>query len=184
MKLDSHNIQAIAERLQAGGLIYMPTDTIPGFVVSALQPNAVERIYELKQRDADKPPTIIIGSTTQLQDLAADTHAALERAHETHWPGPVSILHPVSDNEYLHRGKESLAIRYTADPLLQELLAITGPLATSSANLQGEEPIHSHITAQERFGDKVDLYIESDHSNNPPSRILRVHDDGTEEQLR
>ncbi len=47
--------------LQRGGIIAVPTDTIYGFAVSALNSEAIEKLYQLKGRDKMKPIAICVG---------------------------------------------------------------------------------------------------------------------------
>ena len=74
---------------------------------------------------------------------------------------------------YLKQTRDNLAVRIPDDPSLSRLLAQTGPLMTTSANVPGR-PISSTITeAKAYFGDKVDFYVDGGTiTNNQPSTII------------
>jgi L-threonylcarbamoyladenylate synthase len=163
--------------LQNGSIGVIPTDTVYGVVARAEDSASVKRLYDLKKRDS-KPGTLIAASTKQLEDLGLK-HRYL-KAVEQFWPGAVSVIIPVSDPNlsYLHQGKLSLAVRIPDDPNLRDLLKITGPLLTSSANDPGQPTAVSLEQAKAYFGEKVDFYDgDVDLSGRQPSTIIRILDD-------
>lgn len=173
-------MSAIDQINQPGSVGVIPTDTVYGVVARATDPAAVQRLYDLKQRE-DKPGTLIAASIEQAEELGLK-HRYL-KAVEQFWPGPVSIIIPSSDSKlaYIHRGKMSIAVRITADKQLQEILKQTGPLLTSSANNPGEPTANTVEEAKAIFGDKVDFYEDGgDLSKREPSTIIRVIDDAVE----
>jgi L-threonylcarbamoyladenylate synthase len=172
-----HNEQLIS-LLARGEVCVIPTDTVYGVVGKLSSPAAVAKIYAVKQRDPGKPVgTILAASIAQVAALT--TKSALKLAAEF-WPGPTSVIVPAdSTYEYAHKGENSLAIRIPASETLRALLIQTGPLASSSANLQAQEPATTVAEAKEYFGDNIPLYIDGgDLSNRAPSRIVRIENDG------
>lgn len=59
---DVESIDKCVQILRNGGVIALPTDTIYGFAASALNSEAIERLYELKGRQSTKPIAICVGS--------------------------------------------------------------------------------------------------------------------------
>lgn len=170
-----HNEHLIA-LLARGEVCIIPTDTVYGVVGKLSSPEAVAKIYELKRRDLNKPVgTILAASIAQVAVLT--TKDALKLAAEF-WPGPTSVIIPADDRFiYAHKGENSLAVRIPADDSLRALLVQTGPLATSSANLQGQQPAATVQAARTYFGDTVPLYVNGDDlSDRQPSRIVRIDD--------
>jgi len=169
------------DHLQKPGTIgIIPTDTVYGVVARAVDTAAVKRLYELKKRD-QKPGTIIAASIEQLESLGLK-HRYL-KAVEQFWPGAVSVIIPVSDPRltYLHQGKQSLAVRLPELPQLRALLATTGPLLTSSANLPGKPTAVNIEQARGYFGDQVDFYEDGgDLSDRQASTLIRIVDDAIE----
>ena len=178
-----HNEELIS-LLNHGAVCVVPTDTVYGVVGRLSSTAAVEMIYQLKKRDLTKPVgTILAASIAQVATLT--TPAALEIAAQF-WPGPVSVIVPAGEKYgYAHKGEMSLAIRIPDDPVIRSLLIQTGPLATSSANLQGFPPATTVKEAKAYFGDAIPLYVDGgDLSGRAPSRIVRIDADGHIETIR
>ena len=167
----------IAQALINGKVGVLPTDTVYGLVATVNDKTAVTRIYNIKKRD-EKPGTIIAASVDQLVELGIE-RASL-RAAEKYWPGAVSVVLPEVGLEYLHLGRNSLAVRIPDNQFLLQLLQITGPLVTSSANLSGQPVANNISEAFEYFGNQqVDFYVDGgDLSKNLPSTILKLSDGG------
>ncbi len=175
-----------AQSLRQGKVGVIPTDTLYGIVASALNQDAIERVYNIKQRTPTKPPIILISS---LDDLALFNITPTEGERTilyAHWPGPVSIILPCDDERfaYLHRGAHSLAFRLPDKADLCALLVESGPLIAPSANPEGLPPAITINEARAYFGDKVDFYIDSGEVAGHASHIIRIHPDGTTEDVR
>ncbi len=157
----------------------IPTDTVYGVTARAADQAAVARLYKLKHREG-KPGTIIAASIDQLVELGIKYRYL--KAVEQFWPGAVSVVVPCGPElEYLHLGKQSLAVRIPNRPELLALLEQTGPLLTSSANHPGEALATTLTEARHYFKDQVDFYVDGgDLSNHQPSTIIRIVDDAIE----
>lgn len=163
-----------------GAVAVIPTDTVYGLAARAQDKLAVTNLYELKNREK-KPGTLIAANIKQLEELGLK-HRYL-KAVEQYWPGAVSVVIPCANAEleYLHQGKQSLAVRLPDNKKLKDLLEQTGPLLTSSANNPGKTPAANINEAKKVFGEKVGLYEDGgDLSNNAPSTVIRVLDDAVE----
>lgn len=167
-----------ADHLQKSGAVgVIPTDTVYGLVAKAADRMAVERLYNIKKR-SQKPGTIIAANRKQLERLGIK-HRYL-KAVEQFWPGPVSVVIPVSDPDlaYLHQGKLSLAVRIPGPAELKKLLSITGPLLTSSANPPNKPTAVNIKQAMAYFGSQVDFYEDGGNlSDHQASTIIQVVDD-------
>src|SRR3989338_5874792 len=132
----------IVETLRAGGVGVLSTDTLYGLVGSALLPEAVERIYELKRRDREKPLIVLIADIEDVERFGVVTSEELRTELGNYWPGPYSVILPSVDDEfsYLHRGGGTIAFRLPDKDDLCELLRDVGPLVAPSANIEGKHP--------------------------------------------
>lgn len=174
----------LIERLRRGEVCVIPTDTVYGLVGKLNSPAAVAKIYQLKQRDQTKPVgTILAASLTQVAALT--TKDALQLAAQF-WPGPISVIVPATTAyQYAHKGEMSLAVRIPAHQALRALLEQTGPLASSSANLQSLPPASTVQQARDYFGSNIPLYVDGgDLSQRTASRIVRIESDGTLATIR
>lgn len=173
--------QAI-ELLQKSGVGVMPTDTVYGLVARAHDPQAVARLYRLKNRE-HKPGTLIAASVEQLEALGAPTPSLAQV--KAWWPGAISIVLPVTKPfAYLHQGLGDVAMRVVAPQWLQELLTQTGPLLTSSANQPGQPSSTTVTEAYNHFGESVDFYVDGGTLSHISSTVVKPHSHGALEVLR
>ena len=162
----------VVAMLLDGAVGIIPTDTIYGIAAAASNKQAVERLYQLKQRhDNVRSGTVIAANVAQLLALGIREGAVHKVAHL--WPNPLSIELPLTENlSHLNQTGPHRAFRVVADIKLQEFLLKTGPLLTTSANTFGMSPATNVTQAQEYFSDTVDFYVDAgDLSGRPPSTV-------------
>lgn len=171
------------ERLNNGGVGVMPTDTVYGLVARASDPQAVARMYALKDRD-HKPGTVIAASTDQLIKLGVPA-AHIEKVKKW-WPNPLSVETPLGDNlRYLHQDTGRQGFRVVKDEAVRSILEKTGPLVTSSANHPGKPGSVTIDEAIDYFNDRVDFYLDGgDLSGRAPSTLIKITDDNDIEVIR
>lgn len=166
--------------LKNGGVGIIPTDTIYGIACSVFSKEALDRLFELKGRDENKPPVVIVADISDLDIFGIKVSEKAKNFIEKYWPGKVSIIFEVLDKfSYLDKGR-GLAIRLPKDEKIREFLRKTGPIATSSANIQGQQPAKNIKEAKKYFGDKVDFYIDEGELISEPSTLVKIVGDNIE----
>lgn len=166
----------IADIIKKGGVGIFPTDTLYEIVGSAFSRNTVERIYNLKKRDLNKPFIVLISSLVDLESFGIRIDEKTAKILEKFWPGKVSIILPCDNPkfEYLHRGTKSLAFRMPNEKELIKFLKETGPLVAPSANIQNFSPAKNIKEAKEYFGDAVDFYEDGGILDCEPSTVIKI----------
>lgn len=162
-------VQALAE----GGIVALPTETVYGLAVSALDENAVVRLQNLKDRAAaHKPFTLAIKSADEARDYSPDLCPLGRRLARRCWPGPVTLVvdgsHPESLVRHLPPKVQqavlpagTVGLRVPAHPVVLDVLKmLAGPLALTSANLPGKPPAVSVKDIVAAFGDKLRLAVD------------------------
>jgi L-threonylcarbamoyladenylate synthase len=173
----------LVSTLRSGGIAVIRTDTLYGIVACADNQQAVNKVYAAKGRDPRKSCVILLDQPESSYGHADELTHDIDAYHEM----PTSFLIEADDApSYLLRENTLLAYRVPASAELKSLLQLTGPLIAPSANPEGAEPAHTVDQAMEYFGDAVDIYVDGGEvpHDTPPSRIVRVHPDGSLEQLR
>ena len=173
----------LIELLRSGGLAVIRTDTLYGLVASVGDRTAVERVYTVKNRNPHKSCIILIDSPGSCYNHGDELELDIRSHHEV----PTSFLIDGQHApEWLLRGNTELAYRVPAVAELRELLEQTGPLIAPSANPEGLPPARTIDEARAYFGENVDMYVDGGEvpADMPPSRLLRIFPDGTEERLR
>lgn len=128
-----------AERLRAGGLVAIPTETVYGLAADATQEAAVRSVFALKGRPADHPLIVHLGSAEWAVHwglLPAQFHQLATRF----WPGPLTMVVPrlARVSRLITGGQDSVALRVPRHPLTLETLRCLGqPVVAPSANRFG-----------------------------------------------
>ncbi|MEA2007293.1 MAG: L-threonylcarbamoyladenylate synthase [Patescibacteria group bacterium] len=179
MKLNKENINGAVKVLKNGGIAVLPTDTIYGIHCLALDKKAVERVYEVRKRDKNKPCIILISNVKQIEKFGIGLFEKTESFFQKIWPGKVSIILPISrkhqkEFEFLHRGVRSLGFRMPALSGIRKIIEQTGPLISTSANFQGTSPAKNVKEAKEYFGDKADFYLDGGALDATPSSLAKI----------
>lgn len=171
--------------LKIGKVGVMPTDTIYGIVGSALKPEVVGKIYQLRKRATDKPMIILIPSLADLKQFDIQlTDKQIEFLRKI-WPNPVSVVLECKSEKfkYLHRGTNTLAFRMPKDERLLRILVKTGPLVAPSANFEGEIPSETVKEAEKYFGESA-FYVDGGLIKSVPSTIIKLYHNGRYVVLR
>ncbi len=136
MKIISE-VEAI-KKINTGKPLIFQTDTLPAI---GCKPEYSELIYKIKKRDKNKA-LILMGS--KIQQLKSYVHNSakddFKEIAEKFWPGPLTLIIPISDDmnfNFIAR-ENTLGLRIPNSQQAQFLISKTGPLATSSANISGE----------------------------------------------
>jgi L-threonylcarbamoyladenylate synthase len=145
-----------------GELVVVPTDTVYGVAADAFDAKAVARLLEAKGRDRTSPPPVLIPGIPTLDALASEVPSVVRELVGEFWPGGLTvILHAQPSLQWdLGETRGTVALRMPANPIALELLAETGPLAVSSANLSGEPSATTAEGAAEMLGDSVRVYLD------------------------
>jgi len=159
--------------LKRGGVVIIPTDTVYGFAVAYDIPEACERIYRIKGRRFIKPLTLFLKDRGEVLKYAKDISAAAERVMETFIPGPLTLVLYAREKRRFISPQGKIGVRIPNHPFILKLLEnLKTPLATTSANLTGENEIVSPGLLKEVFTGKVDLLIDGGELSGPPSTVV------------
>jgi L-threonylcarbamoyladenylate synthase len=144
-----------------GELVVIPTDTVYGVAADAFSPAAVNRLLEAKGRGRTAPPPVLVPGIETLDALAEQVPDEVRALVAAFWPGGLTIILPARESLTWDLGETrgTVALRQPANRVALELLAETGPLAVSSANLTGYPAAMSATQAREMLGDKVAVYL-------------------------
>jgi L-threonylcarbamoyladenylate synthase len=135
-------LRSAAALVRGGGLLAVPTDTVYGVVCDPRDGAAVDRLEALKGRPSGMQLSILGDSVAQLEEHGT-LGARARRLADSFWPGPLSMIVPVAaapGRFAVPRSGSTVSLRIPDSDLLRALMRVTGPLASTSANLHGEPP--------------------------------------------
>lgn len=131
------SIDEAKQLLAAGQVVGIPTETVYGLAGNALNPDAVLKIFEAKQRPHFDPLIVHTHSIAEVDKYAAEIPAKAQLLMERFMPGPLTVLLKKQSiiPDLVTSGLDSVAIRVPQHPLaLQLLQQLDFPLAAPSAN--------------------------------------------------
>ena len=85
-------LERAAHALAAGEVVAFPTETVYGLGADAANPQAVGRVFALKQRPADHPLIVHLASAEAAASWAADMPPLARRLADRFWPGPLTLV--------------------------------------------------------------------------------------------
>ena len=176
------NSQQMIDILNDGGVGILRTDTLYGIVARADDEAAVERIFQTKVRDRDKPLIVLLPSAAAAYD---ESETISKISENSNTPTTIIVESPHAP-AWLRHTDGSVGYRLPKDRTLRKLLEQTGPLVAPSANPQGLEPARTIDQAREYFGESIDCYLDGGEvpASQPPSQIFKIKTDGSIERLR
>jgi tRNA threonylcarbamoyl adenosine modification protein (Sua5/YciO/YrdC/YwlC family) len=145
-----------------GELVVVPTDTVYGLAADAFNAAAVQALLDAKGRGRQSPPPVLIPNVDSLYALAESVSDRALKLAEKFWPGPLTIVVRAQPSLQWDLGetKGTVALRVPNNKIALALLAETGPLAVSSANLTGEAAATSASQAFDYLGENVAVYLD------------------------
>ena len=169
----SAQIAEIAETLTAGGVVLMPTDTIYGLHALASDERSIARLAEIKRRDA-KPFVVIANSLAQMDTIGVILSPSDRKALASLWPAPLTAVVSLRNTLAASRGAATIAVRVPDLKWLRDLLAATGPLASTSANASGAAPASKPDDLPHELLAMLDGIVDAGHLDGKPSAIVDV----------
>jgi len=175
--------------LSAGGLILYPTDTVWGIGCDATNPEAVNRVYQLKQRDDSKALLVLIDSAEHLDHYVVDVPIIARELIDVAVK-PLTIIFEGAYNlaPNLLGDKDSVGIRIPNDEFCHRLCERYGkPIVSTSANLSGAPTAKTFADINPAIVQGVDYavqYRRSDNTAHEPSNIILLSRDNTFKIIR
>jgi L-threonylcarbamoyladenylate synthase len=125
--------------IRRGDLVVYPTETVYGLGANALDPEAVERVFEAKGRSREEPISMALPALSAAADYVRLTDRE-RRFCERFLPGPVTVLVERTDRvpDRLVAGRDRVGLRVPDHGIARDLARRTGPITATSANRSGE----------------------------------------------
>jgi L-threonylcarbamoyladenylate synthase len=158
---------AAVELLREGEIVALPTETVYGLAADALNPVAVAKIFEAKERPRFDPLIVHLPDRDWLEkvvDLPAQDRQLIFKLADRFWPGPLTMVLPKRNlvPEIVTAGLDTVAVRVSVHPVFSEIIRALGkPLAAPSANRFGRI---SPTTAQDvldELKERIPLIIDA-----------------------
>jgi len=166
-RVSEENFDAVldeaAEIIRRGGTVAFPTETVYGLGANGLDPEAVRKIFEAKERPPGNPLSLLVHSGEDVGKVAKNIPEKAFRLMEAFWPGPLTIVLEKKDivPEITSGNLPSIGLRMPDHRIPLELVKRAGtPLAAPSANLSGKPSpsLAAHVLAD--LTGRIDAVID------------------------
>jgi L-threonylcarbamoyladenylate synthase len=174
------SIAELVEGAKSGKVISFPTDTVPAL---AALPEYAPLIFTVKQRSMDKPLILMAADSEQIWDYVKGSQEEFDiwqRVADKYWGGALTLVLPASEKVPLCMNPNdptTIGVRVPRSDIARSILAQTGPLATTSANLSGKPPLQTIAEIEAEFPNILTLATTAYDSKTPaigiPSTVAK-----------
>lgn len=188
MKNFNNELKNTIAILQSGGLILYPTDTVWGIGCDATNTEAVEKIYQLKQREESKSMICLVVDDRMLKKHVKNVpDVALNIIDIAEKPTTIIFDSPQSLASNLIAEDNTIAMRIPNDDFCFQLLRkFNKPIVSTSANISGKPTPKSFKEIPQEILKGVDYVVNlhRDKKNENPSSIIKLNTDGLVKIIR
>jgi len=175
-------IEQVVQLLRRGGIIAYPTDTYYGIGCDILNKKAIERIYQLRQRNKKKPFSFICSSLKNISHYAKVTNYAYNNMRRL-LPGPYTFVLPGSKlvPKIMLTKRKTAGIRVPDNRICMALVeALGNPIISTSAKDAAGAIFYDASLINEYFGTRLDAVIDGGYVPGQPSSVVSIIDDTPE----
>ncbi|MDW8681410.1 L-threonylcarbamoyladenylate synthase [Streptococcus suis] len=165
--------------LENGGAVILPTETVYGLFAQALNEDAVNRVYQLKQRPRDKAMNLNVSNLNDIYFFSQNPPYFLEKLYNRFMPGPLTIILKSNKNVpfWVNSGLDTVGFRLPKHEKTLRLIAETGPLIGPSANVSGQESGKEFTKLLSQFSEKLEGIADDKALTGIDSTILDLSGD-------
>lgn len=163
-ELNDYTLKKIVRVIDDGGVVAFPTETVYALAADAGNPEAVEKIYEVKRRVNDKPLPVLVGDIYQAKRIVEFDDRAKKLALML-FPGPITIILKTKLHSNLAKNVNqdigTAGIRMpNSIPALKILQAVGRPLVGTSANISNSQSSVDAYQVLAEFDNKIDILVD------------------------
>lgn len=187
IKVDPNNpqqrlIRKVVEVLEKGGIVVYPTDTFYGIGCDIMNKRAIERIYQIKQRDRSKPFSFICSGLKNISYYAKVSNYAYKTMKRL-LPGPYTFILEGSKlvPKIMLTQRKTAGIRVPDNKICLALVEELGnPIITTSATLPDGSILHDASLIHDVFKNRIDIVIDGSNVSGKPSSVISLINDEPE----
>lgn len=173
---NSNEYKKIVEDLLKGEVVGFPTETVYGLAIVYNNKEAFDKLYEIKNREINKPISMMVSSIDILEKVAVIDENS-NKVIKHFMPGPLTIILKAKDNlpEHVTFNQKTIGIRIPDHKLALKILKEVGlPLLVTSANISNEPSLIKANDVKEKFNGKIASLINEDAINGKASSVVNV----------
>ena len=172
-------IQKVVDILKSGGIVVYPTDTFYGIGCDIMNKRAIERIYQIKQRNKSKPFSFICSGLKNISHYAKVSNYAYKTMKRL-LPGPYTFILEGSKlvPKIMLTKRKTAGIRVPANNICLALVeALGNPVISTSATTPDGDVFHDASLINDHFGSRLDAVIDGGPVSGMPSSVVSLEQD-------
>ena len=161
---DKSDIRRAVGILNRQGVLVFPTTGLYGLGADAFSPEAVSRVFAIKQRPQGMPLLVMVPDLDEM-DRVVRCVPDFARPLMRLWPGGITLVFEAGEGvpSVLTGGTGKIGIRMPAHPVAKELVRhFGGPITATSANRSGSPAVYHPANLDPRIAAEVDLIVDAD----------------------
>lgn len=176
--INKEELENCVEIIKNGGIAIFPTDTVYGIGCNVWNEEAINRIFEIKNRSYNKPMNVLCSDLKDIESLASEVNEKEKEIIHKYMPGACTLIvnkkKEISD--LLTAGLHTVGVRIPDNIIAIELIRKCGfPIVATSANISGEKDMVEIEDIVTELGNKVDIIIDGGKSKiGVPSTIVEI----------
>ena len=163
LKANRRGIEKAAQWILQGKVVAFPTETFYGLGADALDAEALQKIFRVKQREEDKPLLLLVADQAWLSGLVRDIPPRAGPLMERFWPGPLTLVFEASPHlpSLLTANTGKIGLRISSHPVAQALVRVVGRAITAtSANVSGQPAASEAGEVFRSLGKRVGVILD------------------------
>ena len=161
-------------------IVVFPTETVYGIGGNALKVEVINKLFQAKKRNYGKPISLLVGSIDKIKNIAyVDKNE--EKIIKAFMPGELTLVlkKKACINDLVTAGKNTVGVRIPNHNIALCILnKVDFPLATSSANISGENNIADFDEIINDLKDYIDIFIKGNISDDlKASTVVELNND-------
>jgi len=172
-------IRKAVQVLDEGGIIVYPTDTVYGMGCDLLNKRGIEKVYEIKQRSKKQPFSIVCADLSDISNYAVVSNYAY-KVMKRFLPGPYTFLLEASRlvPKVLVPKRKMVGIRVPDNKICIDIVREFGrPIISTSVTAEDGEIMLDPFEMEEKFKNRIDLFIDGGIIASGLSSIVNLVDD-------
>lgn len=159
-----------------GKVICFPTDTVYGVGALIEDEEAINKIYDLKNRDKSKPLAVLTGNTN-IEKYVLEINNQAKQLMENYWPGALTLVFKKTNliSDKVTSNLDTIGLRMPNSKIALAVLNNFGLMATTSVNISGDKPLNDVNEIIKYFSNDIDyLIIDKEETSNVSSTVVDV----------
>lgn len=153
-----------ASSIKNGGIVLFPTRCLYGLGADAFNPEAVDRVFRIKQRPYNKPISVLVKDTKDLHMLVKHIPSTAKCIIDNFWPGQITIVFEAKKTipVNLTAGTGKIGIRMPEHAVAFSLVKeVNGPITGTSANISGKAGCSAISDLNVQIADQLDIILDA-----------------------